>query len=57
MDEVNRALLASNQELAMQLAEEKNTKHLLAIQLTDAQQQIAELTKHLDEATEPNEGE
>nr|WP_321538097.1 hypothetical protein [Streptococcus suis] len=44
------------------MAEEKNTKNLLAVQLTEAQQTIAglqteitELTKQLDEATKPAE--
>ncbi|HEM3206227.1 hypothetical protein, partial [Streptococcus suis] len=55
-------LALTNQELANQLAEEKNTKNLLAVQLTEAQQTIAglqaeitELTKQLDEATKPAE--
>ncbi|ASW52635.2 hypothetical protein ACYKOU_10790 [Streptococcus suis] len=59
---MNQALALTNQELANQLAEEKNTKNLLAVQLTEAQQTIAglqaeitELTKQLDEATKPAE--
>ncbi|HFI0942251.1 TPA: hypothetical protein ACGO7A_000624, partial [Streptococcus suis] len=58
----NQALALTNQELANQLAEEKNTKNLLAVQLTEAQQiiaelqaEIADLTQQLDEATKPEE--
>ncbi|AUC91160.1 hypothetical protein [Streptococcus suis] len=61
-EQLNQALALTNQELANQLAEEKNTKNLLAVQLTEAQQTIAglqaeitELTKQLDEATKPAE--
>lgn len=59
---MNQALALTNQELANQLAEEKNTKNLLAVQLTEAQQiiaelqaEIADLTQQLDEATKPEE--
>ncbi|HEM3612111.1 TPA: hypothetical protein U1C34_001445 [Streptococcus suis] len=55
-EQLNQALALTNQELANQLAEEKNTKNLLAVQLTEAQKTIAELTQQLDEATKP-EGE
>ncbi|WP_449451635.1 hypothetical protein [Streptococcus suis] len=61
-EQLNQALALTNQELANQLAEEKNTKNLLAIQLTDSQQiiaqlqsEIADLTQQLDEATKPEE--
>lgn len=61
-EQLNQALALTNQELANQLAEEKNTKNLLAVQLTEAQQTIAslqteikELTQQLDEATKPEE--
>ncbi|HFI0497317.1 TPA: hypothetical protein ACGOXC_002089 [Streptococcus suis] len=61
-EQLNQALALTNQELANQLAEEKNTKNLLAVQLTEAQQtivglqtEITELTKQLDEATKPEE--
>ncbi|WP_105159268.1 hypothetical protein [Streptococcus suis] len=61
-EQLNQALALTNQELANQLAEEKNTKNLLAVQLTEAQQAIAnlqaeikELTQQLDEATKPEE--
>ncbi|HFI0508848.1 TPA: hypothetical protein ACGO5E_000424 [Streptococcus suis] len=59
-EQLNQALALTNQELANQLAEEKNTKNLLAVQLTEAQQiiaqlqaEIADLTQQLDEATKP----
>ncbi|HEM3626061.1 TPA: hypothetical protein U1C30_000720 [Streptococcus suis] len=61
-EQLNQALALTNQELANQLAEEKNTKNLLAVQLTEAQQiitqlqaEIAELNTQLDEATKPAE--
>ncbi|HEM3541843.1 hypothetical protein [Streptococcus suis] len=61
-EQLNQALALTNQELANQLAEEKNTKNLLAVQLTEAQQiiaqlqaEIADLTQQLDEATKPVE--
>ncbi|HEM3466051.1 hypothetical protein HO551_04050 [Streptococcus suis] len=61
-EQLNQALALTNQELANQLAEEKNTKNLLAVQLTEAQQiiaqlqsEIADLTQQLDEATKPEE--
>ncbi|WP_449453300.1 hypothetical protein [Streptococcus suis] len=63
-EQLNQALALTNQELANQLAEEKNTKNLLAVQLTEAQQiitqlqaEIADLTQQLDEATKPEKGE
>ncbi|HFI0115560.1 TPA: hypothetical protein ACGPB2_000335 [Streptococcus suis] len=61
-EQLNQALALTNQELANQLAEEKNTKNLLAVQLTEAQQIIAQLqseiddlTQQLDEVTKPEE--
>ncbi|WP_105143531.1 hypothetical protein [Streptococcus suis] len=61
-EQLNQALALTSQELANQLAEEKNTKNLLAVQLTEAQQtianlqaEIADLTQQLDEATKPEE--
>ena len=61
-EQLNQALALTNQELANQLAEEKNTKNLLAVQLTEAQQivtqlqaEIADLTQQLDEVTKPEE--
>ncbi|WP_449456624.1 hypothetical protein [Streptococcus suis] len=61
-EQLNQALALTNQELANQLAEEKNTKNLLAVQLTEAQQiitqlqaEIADLTQQLEEATKPEE--
>ncbi|MGU7966841.1 hypothetical protein ACS6YB_10875 [Streptococcus suis] len=61
-EQLNQALALTNQELANQLAEEKNAKNLLAVQLTEAQQiiaqlqaEIADLTQQLDEATKPEE--
>ncbi|HEM3484958.1 hypothetical protein [Streptococcus suis] len=61
-EQLNQALTLTNQELANQLAKEKNTKNLLAVQLTEAQQiiaqlqaEIADLTQQLDEATKPEE--
>ncbi|MFM0578953.1 hypothetical protein P7J31_04940 [Streptococcus suis] len=63
-EQLNQALALTSQELANQLAEEKNTKNLLAVQLTEAQQiiaqlqaEIADLTQQLDEATKPVETE
>ncbi|MBO4109832.1 hypothetical protein J5583_06615 [Streptococcus suis] len=54
-EQLNQALALTNQELANQLAEEKNTKNLLAVQLTEAQKTIADLTQQLDEVTKPEE--
>ncbi|NQP29038.1 hypothetical protein HO929_03430 [Streptococcus suis] len=61
-EQLNQALALTNQELTNQLAEEKNTKNLLAVQLTEAQQiiaqlqsEIADLTQQLDEVTKPEE--
>ncbi|HEM3469072.1 TPA: hypothetical protein U1B12_002271 [Streptococcus suis] len=61
-EQLNQALALTSKELANQLAEEKNTKNLLAVQLTEAQQiiaqlqaEIADLIQQLDEATKPEE--
>lgn len=56
-EQLNQALALTNQELANQLAEEKNTKNLLAVQLTEAHRTIEELTQQLEEATKPVETE
>ncbi|HEM3629378.1 TPA: hypothetical protein U1C31_001670 [Streptococcus suis] len=52
----------TNNDLVTKLSEEMTTKNLLAVQLTEAQQtianlqaQIADLTQQLDEATKPEE--
>ncbi|HFR3895676.1 TPA: hypothetical protein ACHVH4_001042 [Streptococcus suis] len=57
-----QALRLTNNDLVTKLSEEMTTKNLLAVQLTEAQQTIAnlqaeitELTKQLDEATKPEE--
>ncbi|HEM4425139.1 TPA: hypothetical protein U1Y65_002221, partial [Streptococcus suis] len=66
-EQLNQALALTNQELANQLAEEKNTKNLLAVQLTAAEQdkqvlsqqnnqlqeQVSELEALLNEQTKP----
>lgn len=61
-DQITQALRLTNNDLVAKLSEEMTTKNLLAVQLTDAQQTIAnlqaeitELTKQLDEATKPEE--
>ncbi|HEP1794288.1 TPA: hypothetical protein VB881_000905 [Streptococcus suis] len=60
--QLNQALRLTIDELTSKLAEESTTKNLLAVQLTEAQQAIAnlqaeikELTQRLDEATKPEE--
>ncbi|MGT2743632.1 hypothetical protein [Streptococcus plurextorum] len=62
--QLEQALRLTISDLSQQLSNELTTKNVLAIQLTDAKQQIArlikeneELTKQLDEATKPDEGE
>ncbi|HFU4450232.1 TPA: hypothetical protein ACGO97_000184 [Streptococcus suis] len=59
---INQALRLTNNDLMTKLSEEMTTKNLLAVQLTEAQQTIAnlraeitELTKQRDEATKPEE--
>ncbi|MDG4521199.1 hypothetical protein ACTGVB_00705 [Streptococcus suis] len=61
-EQINQALRLTNNDLVAKLSEEMTTKNLLAVQLTEAQQTIAnlqaeitELTKQLDEATKPEE--
>ncbi|HEM3657361.1 TPA: hypothetical protein U1C91_001551 [Streptococcus suis] len=56
-EQLNQALALTNQELANQLAEEKNTKNLLAVQLTTLQQENDTLMQQLEEATKPAEVE
>ncbi|HFI0067431.1 TPA: hypothetical protein ACGORP_000079 [Streptococcus suis] len=60
--QLNQALRLTIDELSGKLAEESTTKNLLAVQLTEARQTIAnlraeikELTQQLDEATKPEE--
>ncbi|HFU3983779.1 TPA: hypothetical protein ACGO2X_000023 [Streptococcus suis] len=60
--QINQALRLTIDELTSKLAEESTTKNLLAVQLTEAQQtianlqaQITDLTQQLDEATKPEE--
>ena len=57
-----QALRLTNNDLVTKLSEEMTTKNLLAVQLTEAQQiiaqlqaEIADLTQQLDEATKPEE--
>ncbi|WP_074403804.1 hypothetical protein [Streptococcus suis] len=61
-DQITQALRLTNNDLVTKLSEEMTTKNLLAVQLTEAQQiianlqaQIADLTQQLDEATKPAE--
>ena len=61
-EQITQALRLTNNDLVAKLSEEMTTKNLLAVQLTEAQQVIAqlqaeitELTKQLDEATKPAE--
>ncbi|HFI0790527.1 TPA: hypothetical protein ACGO62_000523 [Streptococcus suis] len=61
-DQLNQALRLTIDELTSKLAEESTTKNLLAVQLTETRQTIAnlqaeikELTQQLDEATKPEE--
>ena len=60
--QLNQALRLTNNDLVTKLSEEMTTKNLLAVQLIEAQQiiaqlqaEIAELTQQLDEATKPAE--
>ncbi|HFI0428364.1 TPA: hypothetical protein ACGOZO_000291 [Streptococcus suis] len=60
--QLNQALRLTNNDLVTKLSEEMTTKNLLAVQLTEARQTIAnlraeikELTQQLDEATKPEE--
>ncbi|HEL2100795.1 TPA: hypothetical protein TY897_001428 [Streptococcus suis] len=61
-EQITQALRLMNNDLVTKLSEEMTTKNLLAVQLTEAQQtianlqsQIADLTQQLDEATKPDE--
>ncbi|HEL1708232.1 TPA: hypothetical protein TZ182_000342 [Streptococcus suis] len=61
-EQINQALRLTNNDLVAKLSEEMTTKNLLAVQLTEAQQTIAnlraeitDLTQQLDEATKPEE--
>ena len=61
-EQVTQALRLTNNDLVTKLSEEMTTKNLLAVQLTEAQQiiaqlqaEIADLTQQLDEATKPEE--
>ena len=59
-EQIIQALRLTNNELVAKLSEEMTTKNLLAVQLTETQQiianlqaEIADLTQQLDEATKP----
>jgi hypothetical protein len=59
-EQITQALRLTNNDLVTKLSEEMTTKNLLAVQLTEAQQiianlqgEIADLTQQLDEATKP----
>ena len=61
-EQITQALRLTNNDLVTKLSEEMTTKNLLAVQLTEAQQiiaqlqaQIAGLNTQLDEATKPEE--
>ncbi|HEM3489077.1 TPA: hypothetical protein U1B28_000666 [Streptococcus suis] len=61
-EQITQALRLTSNDLATKLSEEMTTKNLLAVQLTEAQQiiaqlqsEIADLTQQLDEATKPEE--
>ena len=61
-DQITQALRLTNNDLVTKLSEEMTTKNLLAVQLTEAQQiiaqlqaEIADLAQQLDEATKPEE--
>ena len=61
-DQITQALRLTNNDLMAKLSEEMTTKNLLAVQLTETQQiiaqlqaEIADLTQQLDEATKPEE--
>ena len=61
-EQITQALRLTNNDLVTKLSEEMTTKNLLAVQLTEAQQiianlqaEIAELNTQLDEATKPAE--
>ena len=59
-EQITQALRLTNNDLVAKLSEEMTTKNLLAVQLTETQQmiaqlqaEIAELNTQLDEATKP----
>ena len=61
-EQITQALRLTNNDLVAKLSEEMTTKNLLAVQLTEAQQiiaqlqaEIVDLTQQLDEATKPEE--
>ena len=61
-EQITQALRLTNNDLVTKLSEEMTTKNLLAVQLTEAQQiiaqlqaEIAELNTQLGEATKPEE--
>ena len=61
-EQITQALRLTNNDLVTKLSEEMTTKNLLAVQLTEAQQiiaqlqaEITELNTQLDEATKPAE--
>ena len=61
-EQITQALRLTNNDLVTKLSEEMTTKNLLAVQLTEAQQIIAqlqaenaELNTQLDETTKPEE--
>ncbi|HEM2749293.1 TPA: hypothetical protein U0579_000480 [Streptococcus suis] len=61
-EQITQALHLTNNDLVEKLSEEMTAKNLLAVQLTESQQniaslqaEIADLTQQLDEATKPEE--
>ena len=61
-EQITQALRLTNNDLVTKLSEEMTTKNLLAVQLTETQQiiaqlqaEIAEMNTQLDEATKPEE--
>ena len=61
-EQITQALRLTSNDLVTKLSEEMTTKNFLAVQLTEAQQiiaqlqaEIAELNTQLDEATKPAE--
>ena len=61
-EQITQALRLTNNDLVTKLSEEMTTKNLLAVQLTETQQiiaqlqvKIADLTQQLDEATKPED--
>ena len=61
-EQITQALRLTNNDLVAKLSEEMTTKNLLAVQLTETQQiiaqlqaEIADLTQQLDETTKPDE--